>query len=193
MKDVPGVILYREFSNAENVIHATSIGGTTGASYYNPTRDLVDSYLCSDGKTRWNSPLYKGDKDMYDEFSCRDHRLWLQVTPPYRIDRSASTDAWGNKWQFTEVAKDRSFIDSLNIRLGIGYGSAKERQKLYLSVKAMTGGSWEQSRISIFIWRISLGTSQLSAIITGNIIVRICQWDHSEMKRPICHCSGWKR
>lgn len=51
LKDVPGVILYREFSNAENVIHATSIGGTTGASYYNPTRDLVDSYLCSDGKT----------------------------------------------------------------------------------------------------------------------------------------------
>ena len=83
--------------------------------------------------------LYKGDKDMYDEFSCRDHRLWLQVTPPYRIDRSASTDAWGNKWQFTEVAKDRSFIDSLNIRLGIGYGSAKERQKTLLSVKAMTG------------------------------------------------------
>ena len=140
LKDVPGVILYREFSNAENVIHATSIGGTTGASYYNPTRDLVDSYLCSDGKTRWNSPLYKGDKDMYDEFSCRDHRLWLQVTPPYRIDRSASTDAWGNKWQFTEVAKDRSFIDSLNIRLGIGYGSAKERQKTLPFRQGYDGG-----------------------------------------------------
>lgn len=130
---------------------------------------------------------------MYDEFSCRDHRLWLQVTPPYRIDRSASTDAWGNKWQFTEVAKDRSFIDSLNIRLGIGYGSAKERQKTLPFRQGYDGVSWEQSRISIFIWRISLGTSQLSAIITGNIIVRICQWDHSEMKRPICHCSGWKR
>ncbi|WP_347027396.1 RagB/SusD family nutrient uptake outer membrane protein, partial [Bacteroides ovatus] len=56
------------------------------------------------------------------------------------IDRSASTDAWGNKWQFTEVAKDRSFIDSLNIRLGIGYGSAKERQKTLPFRQGYDGG-----------------------------------------------------
>ena len=62
------------------------------------------------------------------------------MTPPYRIDRSASTDAWGNKWQFTEVAKDRSFIDSLNIRLGIGYGSAKERQKTLPFRQGYDGG-----------------------------------------------------
>ena len=130
---------------------------------------------------------------MYDEFSCRDHRLWLQVTPPYRIDRSASTDAWGNKWQFTEVAKDRSFIDSLNIRLGIGYGSAKERQKTLPFRQGYDGGILGAVPHFDFYLENQLGTSQLSAIITGNIIVRICQWDHSEMKRPICHCSGWKR
>ena len=56
------------------------------------------------------------------------------------IDRSASTDAWGNKWEFTDVAKDRSFIDSLNIRLGIGYGSVNERQMRFPFLLVYDGG-----------------------------------------------------
>ena len=130
LKDVTGVILYREYSDAVGVVHAVSIGGTTATSFYNPTRDLVDSYLCTDGKPRWTSDAYLGDKDIYDEFSNRDHRLWLHVTPPYRVDRSASSTAWDNKWKFTDNSKDRSFIDSLTVRMGIGYGTSKERQKL---------------------------------------------------------------
>ena len=43
----------------------------------------VEMYLCSDGKTIWNSPKYDGDKTMYDEFRNRDRRLLLQVVPPY--------------------------------------------------------------------------------------------------------------
>ena len=81
----------------------------------NVTRDMVDSYLCSDGKPRWTSQIFLGDKDMYDEFSNRDHRLWLHVTPPYVVDRSESTTAWDNKWKFTDNPKDRSFIDSINL------------------------------------------------------------------------------
>ena len=71
LSGVPGIILYKPYSNAENVVHAVSIGGTTATSFYNPTRDLVDSYLCSDGKPRWNSPLFLSDKDIYEEFSNR--------------------------------------------------------------------------------------------------------------------------
>lgn len=140
LSGVPGIILYKPYSNAENVVHAVSIGGTTATSFYNPTRDLVDSYLCSDGKPRWNSPLFLSDKDIYEEFSNRDHRLWLHVTPPYNIDRSESTTAWDNKWKFTDNPKDRSFIDSLNIRLGIGYGSSKERQKTLPFRQGFSGG-----------------------------------------------------
>ena len=127
LKDVEGIILYRAFSDAADVEHALSIGGTTATSFYNPTRDLVDSYLCSDGKTRWNSTLYLGDQNLYAEFSNRDHRLWLHVTPPYQVDRSKSTNAWDNKWEFTDNPKDRSFIDSLTYRMNLGYGTAKER------------------------------------------------------------------
>ena len=108
-----GIILYKAYANDANVVHATSIGGTTAQSFYNVTRDMVDSYLCSDGKPRWTSQIFLGDKDMYDEFSNRDHRLWLHVTPPYVVDRSESTTAWDNKWKFTDNPKDRSFIDSI--------------------------------------------------------------------------------
>ena len=125
LKDVDGVILYREFSNTVDVVHAVSIGGTTAMSFYNPTRDLVDSYLCSDGKPRWTSTLFLGDRNLYDEFSNRDHRLWLQVTPPYKVDRSKSANAWDNKWEFTGNPKDRSFIDSLSVRMGLGYGTSQ--------------------------------------------------------------------
>lgn len=134
---IPGIILYKPYSNAAGVTHALSISGTTGSSYYNPTRDLVDSYLCFDGKTRWTSDHYLGDKNLYDEFSNRDHRLWLQVTPPYKIDRSASTDAWDNKWKYTDIPKDRSFIDSIQTRIVRGN---KERQKTLPYRQGYIGG-----------------------------------------------------
>lgn len=140
LSKVAGIILYKPYLNAESVVHAVSIGGTTAMSFYNPTRDLVDSYLCSDGKTRWNSPLFEGDKDMYAEFSNRDHRLWLEITPPYQVDRSASTSAWDNKWVFTDNAKDRSFIDSMTLRLGLGLGTSKERQKTLPFRQGWSGG-----------------------------------------------------
>lgn len=140
LSGVPGVLLFREYSNKQNVVHAISILGCTATSYYNPTRDLVDSYLCIDGKPRWSSPLFLGDETMYDEFSNRDRRLWLHVTPPYRIDRSASADAWDNKWTFTENPRDRSFIDSLAIHLNISYGTAKERQKTLPFRQGYSGG-----------------------------------------------------
>lgn len=140
LSGVAGVILYRAYSNDQNVVHSISISGTTAQSYYNPTRDLVDSYLCYDGKPRWTSPVYKGDHDMYDEFANRDHRLWLHVTPPYEVDRSASADAWDNKWVFTSDPRDRSFIDSLAQRVGVGYGTAKERQKTLPFRQGYEGG-----------------------------------------------------
>ena len=85
LSGVAGVILYREYSDAAGVTHAISIGGTTAQSFYNPTRDMVDSYLCYDGKPRWTSPVFISDHNMYDEFANRDHRLWLHVTPPYVV------------------------------------------------------------------------------------------------------------
>lgn len=113
LQGMTGVLLYKPYSNDANVVHAVSIGGTTATSYFNVTRDVVDSYLCSDGKTRWNSSLYLGDEDIYNEFSNRDHRLWLHVTPPYKVDRTSASNAWDPFWEYTDDPKDRSFMDSI--------------------------------------------------------------------------------
>lgn len=140
LSGVAGVILYREYSDAAGVTHAISIGGTTAQSFYNPTRDMVDSYLCYDGKPRWTSPVFISDHNMYDEFANRDHRLWLHVTPPYVVDRSGAPDAWSNKWKFTDDPADRAYIDSLAQRVGIGYGTSKERQKTLPFRQGFSGG-----------------------------------------------------
>lgn len=137
LSGIPGIILYKPYSNAAGVVHSLSISGTTGSSYMNPTRDLVDSYLCFDGKPRWTSEHYLGDKDLYNEFSNRDHRLWLHVTPPYKVDRSASNNAWDNKWCFTDNPKDRSFIDSIEVRVP---RNNKERQKTLPFRQGFEGG-----------------------------------------------------
>ncbi len=137
---VAGVLLYREYLNSENVVHAISITGTTAASYWNPTRDLVDSYLCFDGKPRWTSDKFISDRNMYDEFANRDHRLWMHVTPPYEVDRSMAADAWDSRWDFSADDHDRAYIDSLAIRVGIGYGTAKERQKTLPFRQGYSGG-----------------------------------------------------
>lgn len=131
---VTGILLYKPYSNGASVVHSLSINGTTANSFFNPTRDLVDSYLCSDGKPRWTSEVFLGDKNMYDEFSNRDHRLWLHVTPPYEVDRSESVNAWDNKWKFTDNPKDRSFIDSLNMIV------PAERQKTLPFRQGYSGG-----------------------------------------------------
>ena len=43
--------------------------------YNNPTRKLADMYLCSDGLPIDKSPLFKGKKNVADEFQNRDIRM----------------------------------------------------------------------------------------------------------------------
>lgn len=111
LKGIDGILLYKPYNNQAGVIHATSILGTTALSYYNVTKDMVNSYLCSDGKPCLTSSVYKGDKDIYSEFDERDMRMLLQVTPPYRVDRSESSHAWDTKWKYTSNPIERKYID----------------------------------------------------------------------------------
>ena len=80
-----GIILYKEFIKD---VHVNAVGHTerTSTGKYEMHKATVEMYLCADGKTISNSPLYEGDKTMFDEFRNRDRRLLLQVTPPYFMD-----------------------------------------------------------------------------------------------------------
>ncbi len=111
LSGMDGVLLYKPYSVAEGVVHSISNSGEGSKSYFDVTRDMVDSYLCADGETRWNSGQFLGDTDMYDEFTNRDLRLLLHVIPPFRVERFGPGGAFGSNWKYTADPKDRIFID----------------------------------------------------------------------------------
>ncbi|MCO5239415.1 MAG: RagB/SusD family nutrient uptake outer membrane protein [Chitinophagaceae bacterium] len=79
-----GILLYKRY---EADVLTNSISRTEGGSgiFYEMTKETVDGYLCTDGRTIANSPLYNGDKTAYDEFRNRDRRLLFTAIPPYRV------------------------------------------------------------------------------------------------------------
>lgn len=68
--------------------YVLDINGTHNATRWleqnimNPTRSLVDSYLCKDGLPITDSPLFKGYGTMASEFENRDPRLKQTVLKP---------------------------------------------------------------------------------------------------------------
>lgn len=77
-----GIIFYKEYVPTV-LLGSTSHTERTSSGKYEMPKYTVESYLCADGKTIGNSPMYEGDKNMYDEFRNRDHRLLFSVVPPY--------------------------------------------------------------------------------------------------------------
>ena len=79
------VILARQYLENEithmlPVLSSPSGTGTTGEGWasFCPTRDLVDSYECTDGKSIYESELY----DPNNPWKNRDHRLTLSIMVP---------------------------------------------------------------------------------------------------------------
>jgi starch-binding outer membrane protein, SusD/RagB family len=92
LSKVPGVILYKEFE--ENIIMANHGHFERTSSAANEmNKATVEMFLCSDGKTISRSPLYDGDKTLYDEMRNRDYRLLLNVAPPYRVNANGTPTA----------------------------------------------------------------------------------------------------
>ena len=85
LSKIPGVILYKEF--AENIIMSGHGHWERTSSASNEmNKATVELFLCSDGKPVSTSPLYVGDKTLYEEMRNRDYRLLLNVAPPYRVN-----------------------------------------------------------------------------------------------------------
>ncbi len=102
----PGILLYKEYLT-DAMTHFQTRLIRTGSNRVDMTKDAVSSYLCIDGKTTENSEDFKGDKDIYDEFWNRDHRLYYTVSPPYNVKRSKDQVSW----EYTDNEKDRMYID----------------------------------------------------------------------------------
>ena len=111
LSKVPGVILYKEFKEAVLTGNNCYIEHTSSHIIEMP-QSTVDLYLCKDGKTIANSPLYAGDKTMYATFRNRDPRMYHTIMPPYRVKAGKGDYP---TWSFTGVAADREYMDIMGL------------------------------------------------------------------------------
>lgn len=93
-----GVILF--YAYVENVLTHTASRGYSRASgsTCELSKEMVEKYLCSDGKPISTSSLYDGDKTPFDEFRNRDYRLYFTVVPPSRVYKPGI--ATSLEWRF---------------------------------------------------------------------------------------------
>jgi hypothetical protein len=102
-----GIILCKQYATSQ-AMHSISRVVRSSAWYADVTKDAMESYLCTDGKPISTSPLYEGDKSVYDVFRKRDRRLYFTVLPPYKVNVKGGN---ATTFTFTENAADREYID----------------------------------------------------------------------------------
>jgi len=96
------MILYKEYNELGNWSKMSTTFRTADA-VWDITRKGVDLFLCKDGKTRWNSPMFLGDQDQYKEFRNRDIRLLFMTPAPYKVNAIGTTE-----WSMIGLPSDAS-------------------------------------------------------------------------------------
>ncbi|MDY8134173.1 RagB/SusD family nutrient uptake outer membrane protein [Aquimarina sp. 2201CG5-10] len=90
LEGVAGIILFKEYNELENWSNMSTTFRASNSTW-DITRKGVDKFLCKDGRTRWNSPLFEGDTDMFAELRNRDDRLLFMTPAPYFVVRTSNT------------------------------------------------------------------------------------------------------
>ena len=91
-----------------------------GVSRYNShglSKDFIEQFLCTDGLPIAVSPLYKGDKHVFDEFENRDPRMYNMLDCPY--------SPWTQSSDGTNVANGRNIPGTGEPVNRTGYRSIK--------------------------------------------------------------------
>lgn len=148
-----GVILFRQY--ALNVLTHDSqrnISRASGSSY-ELSKEMVNLYLCSDGKPISISPLYDGDKSPFDEFRNRDYRLLFTVLPPSRVYKPGT--ATSLEWRFL-TTQDNVKIGANPIRQVTKEDSVVYREYIDLLAKISKP---QQKRLPFIAWNNTLATS----------------------------------
>lgn len=116
----PGVIFYQTYLNTSGYGHPFLRNTRARALMVNATADLVQSYLCTDGKPIGNSELFMGEKKtgnakMNEEFKNRDRRLYYTIVPPYKMNDQKGNPLKGRVFlanaRRTDNPEDSYFID----------------------------------------------------------------------------------
>ncbi len=90
LSSVNGVLLYRKYDGV-TVGHGGVRIERTSEQFFELTKDAVNSYLCSNGKTIEANARDPKEPNPYVEFKDRDHRLYFTTPPPYRVSKMSNT------------------------------------------------------------------------------------------------------
>ncbi len=107
LKGMPGILLYKQYVSGQFGFQLTGRLKNSSGNW-DLTRRAIDLYLLKDGKTRWKSPLFDGDKNPYDEFRNRDLRMLYSTVPPFRVTRLAESRF---TWAYNPNPQNREYID----------------------------------------------------------------------------------
>ena len=110
LDNAPGILLYRPYVAGE-VTHILTSRHRNSAGRWDLTRKGVDKYLCTDGLNRWQSPLFDGEQDPYDEFRNRDKRLYYTVVPPFKVVTLGSNPNRTPNWEYDPDPRHREYLD----------------------------------------------------------------------------------
>lgn len=92
------------------------------------TKELVDSYLCSDGKPITGNPLFQGYADISQELTHRDPRLRQTVATPDQIWKIAAN---GTTQQWSEIYNSLNTKTDLNAPTGYVIQKGYDPQVIY--------------------------------------------------------------
>ncbi|BDD11540.1 starch-binding protein (plasmid) [Fulvitalea axinellae] len=109
LSSINGIIFYRDYVVGQAVHDLTHWIRTSQAPRRDLTKKAADMFLCADGQTRWNSPMFEGDATPHQEFRNRDRRMLYIICPPYKVKGNVGGDK--HKWEHTGEALDREFMD----------------------------------------------------------------------------------
>ncbi|MCU7548827.1 RagB/SusD family nutrient uptake outer membrane protein [Chitinophagaceae bacterium LB-8] len=148
----PGIILCKQYVSGAmingntNTTHHTARFITTGNSgnIACPTNDMVESYLCADGKPISTSATYVGDS-IYSSFRSRDTRLYFTVCPPYRVTMTSNpVYGWSQPWVTFDTTKTPTTRYNEYIRLmnGLAATTASKSKTLPLASWAPAPGNY---------------------------------------------------
>lgn len=115
LKNVPGVILFKEYFNLTGFYCNSSYIEHTSSHVVEMPQHTVDMYLTKNGLPIHNAAntQYEGDKDVYNTFRNRDPRFYHTVMPPFKITPAGGTPAWA----YSSDPKFREYIDLMKPNL----------------------------------------------------------------------------
>lgn len=214
LKGVPGVILYMEY--VKDIKQANFSGLEHMDSHtVEMSQNMVDLYLCKDGKPITTSAIYQGDRTPYATFRNRDPRLYHVVMPPYAVKAKNKTAEDSRNWEYTTNPEDREYIDLMGANLscsnpGIGMKRLPAQNwtaSLISSVPNFMGGKgatgFVRCRSGYYVWKnwsswetnmnggISLNTSDKPIFKIEEVLLNYAEamWESGKFDQTVAEAS----